>query len=205
VLTALKMRFAAGGDATAALDETERAQLMHWVDEALAVARRISAELRPPLLDDLGLAAALEHHVEMHRLPQAPSFVVEVHDEAVLTPMQKNQLFRIAQEAITNVLRHAEAREVRIEGRAEAAGYRFGISDDGRGPVGPMRDDASGVSNMRERAKLIGAQFDFGPNLLRGTRVLVRLPRARLAAAAAADPGLDPDAVAAGDAGGSTR
>ena len=156
-------------------------ELLALADENIAVARAISAALRPPLLDDLGLAAALAHHAKGLERQGQLAVQVEVRDEQRLDAEQRNQLFRILQEAATNVLRHAKASRLEIRGSADAAAdsgagsYCLEIIDDGIGP-GQVRPDASGLRNMRERAALAGGSLGFGPGPRGGTRVAVCLP-----------------------------
>ncbi|MCU7373417.1 CHASE3 domain-containing protein [Paucibacter sp. O1-1] len=150
-------------------------ELLAMTDESIAAARQISAALRPPLLDDLGLAAAIGHYAKGLARQGELAVEVEVDDEQLLGPEQRNQLFRILQEAGTNVLRHAQAGRLQIAGRAAGRHYTLEIRDNGNGP-GSVRADASGLRNMRERAALAGGRFEFGPAPGGGTRVAVHLP-----------------------------
>jgi protein-histidine pros-kinase len=88
------------------------AQCVELLDEAIRISRRIAADLRPPLLDELGLAAALKHLVGQTAL----SARLRVEDDQRLAPRQAEALFRIAQEALTNVQRHAGAEHLHIQG-----------------------------------------------------------------------------------------
>nr|WP_297355829.1 CHASE3 domain-containing protein [uncultured Caldimonas sp.] len=159
-------------------------QLLQLLAEATATARRIAAELRPPLLDDLGFSAAVEHHAQTLSQQSGLAIVVDVTDDERLTPLQTNQLFRILQEALVNVYRHARASRIAIEAGAQDDAYRLCITDDGIGP-GEPRPGASGLRNMRERASLAGGVLEFGQSREGGAQVVVRLPlggRRRLAA-----------------------
>lgn len=153
--------------------------LQAMAEEAIRAARQISAELRPPLLDELGLEAALEHYLQTLQRQSGLHTELAVKEAARLPPEQASPLFRIVQEACTNVLRHAQAQTLRVAGHVAASvdveGYELQIDDDGRGP-GDTRPDASGLRNMRERAELAGGRFDFGPGPGGGTRVRVWLP-----------------------------
>ena len=157
-------------------------ELQSMADEAIRSARQISASLRPPLLDELGLEAALGHYLQTLQRQTGLATTLELRESTALAPEQANPLFRIVQEACTNVLRHAQARSLRVVGRpleagrvAGEEGYELEVIDDGRGP-GDTRADASGLRGMRERAALAGGGFDFGPALGGGTRVRVWLP-----------------------------
>lgn len=149
--------------------------LTDLLDEAIVASRRISAELRPPMLDDLGLAAAAAHHLKHVAAVGHLTAECDVFDDDMLSPAQSNQLFRIMQEATTNVLRHAEARHVHVRGHADGFQYHFEVDDDGRGPQ-EIRPDASGVRNMKERAALAGGALHLGPRAGGGTTVVVHLP-----------------------------
>ncbi len=150
-------------------------ELLEMVDEAIGIARRISAALRPPLLDDLGLAAAVAHFASGLERQSGMQVSCRVSDDGVLSPNQANQLFRILQEATTNVLRHARATELRIEAAVNDGIYQLEVSDNGVGP-GNIRPDASGIRNMRERAQLIDGLLQFGPGEYAGTCVRVHVP-----------------------------
>jgi len=152
-------------------------EMLAIADEVIGAARRISNTLRPPLLDDFGFGAAVQHYVQ--GLQRQSELVVDLDlapDDA-LSSEQHNQLFRLLQEAATNVLRHAQAHQLSIESRVEDGAYRLRIEDDGVGP-GDVRADASGLRNMRERAVLAGGELSFGPAPRRGTRIEVRVPLA---------------------------
>ncbi|MGM9483774.1 CHASE3 domain-containing protein [Roseateles sp. NT4] len=154
-------------------------ELLGMADEAIRAARHISAELRPPLLDELGLEAALGHYLQTLARQSGLATQLDLSDDNLLPQEQASPLFRIVQEACTNVLRHAQARTLRVAGRPRIVGAREGyeleVIDDGRGPGG-TRPDASGLRNMRERAELAGGSFDFGPAAGAGTCVRVWLP-----------------------------
>lgn len=154
-------------------------ELQGMAEEAIRAARHISAELRPPLLDELGLEAALQHYLQVLQRQSGLATTLALSDAAQLPPEQASPLFRIVQEACTNVLRHAQAQTLRVAGRGVASagrdGYELEIIDDGRGPGG-VRPDASGLRNMRERAALAGGSFAFGPAPGAGTCVRVWLP-----------------------------
>jgi len=154
------------------------------IDQILGTARRVSADLRPPVLDDLGLAAAiawlareLEERTgiqsELDLPPEGPAFAPEV----ALT------LFRIAQEALTNVVRHAGAHRVRIELRAADGAAVLRIADDGRGVTREEleRPNALGLLGMRERALVVGGSVSVTGSAGQGTTVTVKVPLATAA------------------------
>jgi signal transduction histidine kinase len=150
-------------------------QLMDLLDEAIQTTRRIAGELRPPMLDDLGLGAAVAHHVQSVAALGKLETDIDIASDHCLPADRANQIFRILQEATTNVLRHAGATTLSVRGGIEGTRYRFVVDDDGRGPR-DIRADASGVRNMRERAALVGGTLHFGPGPSGGTRVTVLVP-----------------------------
>lgn len=154
-------------------------ELQQMAEEAIRSARQISAALRPPLLDELGLEAALGHYLQMLQRQTGLATTLTLDAGDALAPEQANPLFRIVQEACTNVLRHAQAGSLRVTGQpwqqGGVDGYRLEICDDGRGP-GDVRADASGLRGMRERAALAGGSLEFGPAPGLGARVCVWLP-----------------------------
>lgn len=154
-------------------------ELQTMADESIRAARQISAALRPPLLDELGLEAALGHYLQTLQRQSGLTTTLELADAAALAAEQANPLFRIVQEACTNVLRHAGASTLRVAGhprlQAGVDGYELEVIDNGRGPGG-TRADASGLRGMRERAALAGGEFDFGPAVGGGARVRVWVP-----------------------------
>jgi signal transduction histidine kinase len=151
------------------------AQLVGMLDESIAVARRIATALRPPLLDDLGFAAAVSHFAERLNRPGHLEITAEIDHDDRLESDRANQLFRIVQEATTNALRHARATRVSITGCEFRGLYVLRISDNGIGPQ-PVRADASGLRNMRERAAMVGGAFEFGPGPDGGCEVVARIP-----------------------------
>jgi two-component system sensor histidine kinase UhpB len=144
--------------------------------------RQLSLSLRPPQLDDLGLAAALRSHLDR----QAGLAGLAAHFDGAEAPQDiepdtETACFRVAQEAITNVLRHAQARNLWL--RLFTAGGKLALSvrDDGRGfDLGglPARiaEGHIGLQSQRERVESAGGRFDIRSAPGRGTEVEVRLP-----------------------------
>ena len=163
------------------VSKDEEARCAALLDQGIAISRRIAADLRPPMLDDLGLEPALQHYCK--GVAQGLACQVILREAEQLTPAQANQLFRICQEAVTNVLRHAQASHIVIEGHRHEGHYLLRIDDDGRG-FNPqdIRADAMGVLGMRERTQLSGGEFSLTPLPPGGTRVEIRLPLAEQAA-----------------------
>lgn len=146
--------------------------------------RDVMVNLRPPLLDDYGLMAALRWYGE--QFASRVDFTVTVQGSEptprLLGPLE-DTLFRITQEALTNVAKHAQARKVIIEIDTDNEFVRLQISDDGSGfDLGEWSPDASrrkswGLVTMIERAEAIGGYCHIESQQNRGTQILVELPR----------------------------
>ena len=141
--------------------------------------RRISAELRPSVLDDLGLHEAIAWQArEFERRCAVPcSFTCELKNVA-LTPVLSTALFRIAQEALTNVARHAEATRVSIVLSSDDGDVVLDVTDDGRGltEADVHNPKSLGLLGMRERARLLGGDVAVQGIVGHGTTVRVRIP-----------------------------
>lgn len=155
--------------------------LVGLVQETIDTARSISEELRPGTLDSQGLGAALRQLVERFGVRHAIN--VECSgciDAGELPPTSAIQLFRIVQEGLTNVARHAQARRVWLDvARAERA-LTLRLADDGIGIDSvPRRHGALGLLGMHERAREIGAALEVRARTDGGTEVRVSLPQQR--------------------------
>ncbi len=153
------------------------------VDRTLQQVRNLSLDLRPALLDDLGLAAALRWYVD--RQAQRAGFIAQfVADplEPRPRPDIETACFRVAQEALTNVMRHAQAQHVRVELRQRNAELHLLMRDDGKGfDVRVAQERAAqgasmGLLGMQERVGLVGGQIDIESAPAWGTEVRVRFP-----------------------------
>jgi signal transduction histidine kinase len=96
-------------------------------------------------------------------------------DAGRLSANQANQLYRIAQEAPTNVARHAQAGRVRVDGEAVEGEYRLAVEDDGVG-MAPQARSSLGLLSMRERAALAGGELRIGAGAAGGVRIEARVP-----------------------------
>jgi signal transduction histidine kinase len=150
------------------------------VESTAQAIENVMADLRPPLLDEYGLAAALNWHAdEFTRRTGVPVTVIDSTPEATKKARHEAAvaLFRIAQESLNNVLKHAQAKSVRIEVLATGEDLVLDVRDDGRGfDPGAAPAGRWGMTTMRERAQAAGGQLhlDAGPG--RGTRIHARVP-----------------------------
>lgn len=163
-----------------AMPETQRRVLNEALNQGVATARRITAELRPPLLDDLGLQTAVE---DMARSALAPANIachVTLSDTDQLTPRQTIGCYRVLQEAVTNVLRHSHASSCEITGLATSdACYILTVTDNGGGPQSaPGAHGHFGLIGMRERVRLMGGELQLDGQPDQGFSVRVFLPLA---------------------------
>jgi signal transduction histidine kinase len=146
-----------------------------------AVLRDMLGRLRPVALDELGLSAALEHLADHWRSRQSgPALEIDVEsglDE--LGEACNIAIYRIVQESLTNVLRHAGAERIQVALGREGKGIRLTIDDDGAGLVRPIRGSGLGVIGMRERVEALGGRFEWTAAPGRGCRVSAYLPEGR--------------------------
>jgi PAS domain S-box-containing protein len=141
--------------------------------------RRISHELRPTILDDLGFAAALGFLAES--FSSRTGIEVDVRGEigdGRLDATGEIALYRVAQEALSNVARHAAARRVLIELRSQKGAFRYAVRDDGRGfdSSRAARSGGLGLVSMRERLEALGGSLVVRSSGRRGTEVIATLP-----------------------------
>jgi PAS domain S-box-containing protein len=154
------------------------------IDRVLQQVRALSLDLRPAMLDDLGLAAALRWYVnrQAERAGLTAHFVAEPPTLRTSSELETT-CFRIAQEALTNIVRHAQARQIVVELRQRDTELCLVINDDGIGfdVVEAQRRAAVGVSlgmlGMQERALLMGGQMTIESTPGRGTCVYARFPQ----------------------------
>ena len=145
---------------------------------SLEEVRRIARRLRPEALDDLGLASAL--HVLGERVAEHSGLDVDVRVPPGLPELGGDAelvLYRVAQEALTNVVRHAGASRAEVRLDASGGRPRLEVEDDGKG-FPPDGMEGGGVRGMRERAVLIGGSLRIGRGEMGGTRVTLELPPA---------------------------
>src|SRR3954469_9591382 len=152
------------------------------IDSTIQTVRRISTELRPGILDDLGLVAALEWQAhEFQKRTGIKCTVVSDLKEPIMNEELNTAFFRIFQETLTNIIRHAQATRVEISLRKAGRFLQLQVKDNGRGiSEQEMNDTRSiGLLGMRERAALLGGTVQLKGVEGEGTTVTVRIPIAR--------------------------
>jgi signal transduction histidine kinase len=181
-----------------AAQDAIRGGLTPRLDEVKAVAvrtlddvHRLILDLRPSVLDDLGLLSAIRWYADRHLGSRGISVRCEFGDVSRLPPEVETALFRMCQEALTNVARHAQATAVLVQVGAEGDEFVIDIEDDGKGfdQADTSKPDGRrpwGLMGIGERAELLGgkATIDSAPG--KGTHVTVRVP---LPAGGGAAPG----------------
>jgi signal transduction histidine kinase len=156
------------------------AQLGGVLDEAMDLKRRVVEDLRPSLLDHFGLPTALRAYVDSTCAKAGLRADLELPEDGA--PMPKETaiaLFRIVQEGITNIIRHAGARSVTLRFNVERAACRFTLSDDGQGfdAADPKFRWSHGLMGMRQRVRALGGQFELESAPGSGTTLRVSIPR----------------------------
>ncbi len=186
-LSSLRWDLEEVGEALSATADTARdaelrrkvAGMMSLTDTTVNTVRRIASELRPVALDDLGLTEAVEWQAGQFQARTGIAVICDCRPENVeLSREQSTAVFRIFQEALTNVLRHARATRVDVALKREADGLVLTVSDDGRGITAEELAGSRtlGLPGMRERAYLVGGDLDIKGEEGRGTTVTVRIP-----------------------------
>ncbi|HEX6020519.1 MAG TPA: sensor histidine kinase, partial [Solirubrobacter sp.] len=155
-----------------ALEEL-RETVRHGAEEVRTIARR----LRPDALEELGLSSALAALAAAFERQAKVRVDRDLAQSIEVSPEEELVIYRVAQEALTNVARHAEASRVRFELREERDGIVLLVADDGRGIPEGVRDSASGIRGMRERAMLVGAKLSIDSRPGKGTTVRLAISR----------------------------
>jgi len=159
---------------------TERIKMAaELIDAAIEDIQRICSELRPRVLDHLGLRAAIEWQAKKFADRSGISCLLDLpHERITLSPAAETALFRIFQEALTNVARHAKATRASVRLAVEDNGLTLEITDDGKG-IAIDRisgEDAFGIMGMKERARELGGEVTFKGVRNKGTTVTVKVP-----------------------------
>lgn len=178
----LNLQLLAGSDSP---EERDRrvSDALCLLDRLIGHVRALSLDLRPPLLDELGLAVALRGYLEAlsRRSGLTLEFKVDALPAGIPTDVEI-AAFRVVQESLTNVLRHASASRAEVEVRYDSGALALRISDDGNGfDVGAVLDRATGgehvgILGMRERVESMGGSMEVVSRPGDGTEIRARLP-----------------------------
>jgi signal transduction histidine kinase len=175
--------------------EQRFARIQRSLDQGIDFKRRVVEQLRPTLLDNMGLFAALRWQFEdtcnragircEHRMPEL---------ELVLSSDAAIGLFRIAQEALTNILRHARASSARLAVEVGPDELVLRVEDNGQGMASRAASGGGqGLAGMRHRADALGGKLEIGPRADGGTQVVVRVPLAGILAQLRAETATESD------------
>jgi signal transduction histidine kinase len=183
-LTALKLRLQLGPSAPAG-----EAEPLALIDELITRVRRISVDLRPPLLDEVGLVSALRVYLEGQAALSGLAITLDADEPGPGGPPRlpadlEITCFRVVQESVTNAIRHARARRVEVRLARGPDRLLLSIRDDGRGLAAATLDEAAarghlGVVGMRERVRARGGQLRLTSTPGVGTNVAAELPAPR--------------------------
>jgi signal transduction histidine kinase len=186
MLTVVKLRLAAGGGAvpgsSRSSDAGSTAETLALIDGMIARVRKISGDLRPPLLDEVGLFPALRAYVEAQAALAGVAIDLEIEeaDGGRLDAAREIACFRVVQESLTNALRHASPHRIRVRVTRRPASIVLSIVDDGRGFDAATLDAAAaghlGVAGMQERVRARGGSFRIDSRPGAGTSVDVEMP-----------------------------
>jgi signal transduction histidine kinase len=149
------------------------------IDSTTKLVQRICAELRPKILDSLGLGAAIEWHAQEFK--KRTGIEVQFQQEAELPAIDdvtKTGVYRIVQESLTNVARHSEATNVEIKLQILNDVLHVEIKDNGKGFDNALLNhpDSLGLLSLRERARMIGGNTEINGSPGKGTQVLLDVP-----------------------------
>lgn len=179
LMTALKIDLSLLRPGAADFEERRR-EMSALLDQTIGTVQRITAELRPGVLDDLGLEAAAEWQVRSFRARAGiPCAFAARGAGGVLDRDRQTAMFRILQEALTNVARHAGAGRVEVLLEQDEQGARLEVRDDGRGlpAEAPANPRSYGLIGMQERAAEFGGRVAFESAAGAGTVVRAHIPR----------------------------
>jgi PAS domain S-box-containing protein len=147
---------------------------------SIANLKRQAIDLRPPELDIIGLPTAMQQYSQrmLAKANIKVSFFMDI-DEKTVSDASRIVLYRIAQEAVTNIIKHAQAKRVSVRLRQSGNNIYFTITDSGRGFSVKQLDRVNrgfGIRGMRERVESLGGIFDIYSKPRKGTRISVTLP-----------------------------
>lgn len=152
--------------------------MLELTDATIYKVRKIATELRPGILDDIGLAAAIEWHAKDVGSRTGIHCSFDLDDEIQLDEQRSTAFFRIFQESLTNVLRHAQAKHVHTQLKVEGNSVVLLVEDDGKGiaPNELSHPHSVGILGMRERAASFGGEVNVAGIPNKGTSVRVAIP-----------------------------
>jgi two-component system, NarL family, sensor histidine kinase DevS len=197
-LAAIKLRLSALARAEPAELDAAVAQAIEHVDASIRAMRSLITDMRPAALDQLGVKPALEALIERSEVPAGPEIRLrtDLRSESGdqpgrLAPAIETTVYRVVQQALANVVKHADATTVEIEVSEDDGVVRIVVADDGRGFAPDDPTDGFGLIGMRERIRLVGGRHEVDSTPGHGTIVRASIPTTPIdhGRAAGAGPG----------------
>jgi two-component system, NarL family, sensor histidine kinase UhpB len=170
-LTGLLLRLEAVREAAPSELEAEIADTKALANQAMRELLSLARQLRPTALDDLGLVAAIAGQIEQVSRSGVGAELVEEGDFSDLDGDVQLVVYRVAQEALSNAVRHSGAERIEVALRRGGDGVELTVSDDGRGFAFEASESGLGIAGMRERALLLGGELTIESRPGRGTTV----------------------------------
>ncbi len=180
VLTSLILLLEMGIGKSAEAAQTALAEARTLAGELLEMMRQMSLDLRPPMLDDLGLLTTLDWH--FGRLERHSGLVVRFEHEGIvgrLSPTIETAVFRIIQEALTNVARHSGVRDATVKLLQHEGVLHLSVEDHGAGfdaHAVMAASNSNGLTGMRQRVAMLNGDFEIRSASEAGTNLIIRLP-----------------------------
>lgn len=165
-------------DGTASKLATKTDELMKTIDSTISTVRRIATDLRPSVLDDFGLVAALEWQArEFEKRTEIPCLFQTNIENIDLDSETATAIFRIFQETLTNIIKHAKASSVKVNFQARENQISLRVEDDGVSfdPNQAKAKKSLGILGMRERARTIGGELEISNDSGRGTIIELKI------------------------------
>jgi len=161
-----------------AISEESISEVMNMVDDAIKTVRKISSELRPSVIDDLGLIAAMNWQChEFEKRYNIPCSFTSTMNEFPFEKDLVTGIFRIYQESLTNIARHSKASEISATLTVEEKSIMLSIRDNGVGfNPNNMEKKTLGIIGMKERAIMLGGALNIDSEVGKGTKIIVRIP-----------------------------
>jgi signal transduction histidine kinase len=154
----------------------EAQAIVRWIEDAIARTRKLARGLLIVHIEPERLVAELDELAKTASQTGVAVRVVQQGESPIATPTQCAQLYRIAQEAVGNALRHGQPKSIEVTLATDETGTCLIVGDDGAGFAPDQRSDGMGLRIMQHRAQMIGASFSVMSEGANGTKVICRLP-----------------------------
>ncbi len=179
IVTAIKMELSSVRGAEDGSEEERLRRVRAHAEDAIRTVRDVSRLLRPSVLDDFGLSAALKWQTEdfARRTGIVCRLQCSIPDDRLLADPVKTCIYRTVQEALTNCAKHAAASTIAVDVLQDSGYFQVSVSDDGHGMLNlDSQSPGLGIVGMRERAQVLGGTLEVTSTAGAGTRVLLRIP-----------------------------